>query len=217
MKKRSLRKSLIGTKIGNLSILDRDNSYNGHGVKYLCKCDCGIGVSVFSSNLVKGATVSCGCFLSKSASERAKKHGHSIPNNISTEYRAWRAMKQRVNSDSYHAKAKYINIKICERWGNSFEFFLLDMGPKPTTSHSLDRYPNRNGNYEPGNCRWATTIEQQNNKDGLRYITYSGISKTLSSWAYLFGITPSTLSEHLGNKSMEQVVSFLMKKEGVYI
>jgi hypothetical protein len=52
-------------------------------------------------------------------------------------------------------------IKVCKRWKNSFEAFLADMGLKPTPRHSIDRYPNNDGNYEPGNCRWATAKEQQ--------------------------------------------------------
>lgn len=55
-------------------------------------------------------------------------------------------------------------ITVCERWRDSFENFLADMGERPSKAHSIDRFPNRDGNYEPGNCRWATAIEQSRNR-----------------------------------------------------
>ncbi|WP_143565689.1 hypothetical protein [Sinorhizobium fredii] len=80
------------------------------------------------------------------------------------EYRVWAGMHQRCNNPKSTRYAKYggRGIMICERW-NSFENFLADMGPRPTPDHSIDRRDN-DGNYEPGNCRWATRSEQQQNK-----------------------------------------------------
>lgn len=73
-------------------------------------------------------------------------------------------------------------IKVCDRWFN-FENFLADMGEKPYPDFSIDRYPDKNGNYEPGNCRWATSAEQQRNLRKNRYVTYNGITKLLIDWA----------------------------------
>jgi len=84
------------------------------------------------------------------------------------EYRAWASMVQRCTNPNNARYDRYggRGISICVRW-NKFENFLADMGPRPTKGHSVDRKDNE-GNYEPGNCRWATRSEQQNNKGGYR-------------------------------------------------
>jgi hypothetical protein len=73
-------------------------------------------------------------------------------------------------------------ITVCARWLNSFENFLEDMGQRPKGS-TLDRWPDLNGNYEPSNCRWATKIEQANNRRGNLFLIYEGQSKTVAQWA----------------------------------
>jgi hypothetical protein len=77
-------------------------------------------------------------------------------------------------------------IRVCDRWlepnGQGFINFLADMGRKPSPEHSLDRYPNQDGNYEPGNCRWATDTEQANNKSNNRLLCIDGVEDTLINW-----------------------------------
>lgn len=91
-------------------------------------------------------------------------HGHTRHGLISREYRSWSSMKERCNNPNSISWKYYgaRGITVCERWFK-FENFLADMGPRPQGT-TLDRFPNKDGNYEPGNCRWATATEQRANR-----------------------------------------------------
>jgi hypothetical protein len=124
----------------------------------------------------------------KIASEENLKHGHRRRGTHSPEYAAWRAMRERCNNPSHPAYRNYggRGITVCNRW-LTFENFLVEMGLRPE-GKSLDRYPNNDGNYEPGNCRWATTIEQHNNTRNNHLLTFQGMTKNVGEWAVFFGI-----------------------------
>jgi hypothetical protein len=107
---------------------------------------------------------------------------------------SWRKMRERCNNPNdigwplYGAKG----ISVCERWG-SYQNFLADMGERPAGC-SIDRWPNREGNYEPGNCRWATHLEQANNKSNNVFMTVNGVQKTVSEWSRVVGLPVSAIS-----------------------
>lgn len=107
-----------------------------------------------------GNTVSCGC-----AQKKTKlTHGHTSHRRLSREYSVWMAMRSRCY-DSAHASFRNYGargIRVCDRWRDSFENFLSDMGPRPSAGHSIDRI-NNDGDYEPQNCRWATIAQQRAN------------------------------------------------------
>lgn len=112
---------------------------------------------------------------------------HGMSRNGTKEYDAWKNMKARCYRESYAQYYDYggRGIKVCDRWVNSFENFITDMGRRPTNQHSLDRIDN-NGSYEPSNCRWATKT-QQNLNQKVRRDSTSGIrgvswSKTNKKW-----------------------------------
>lgn len=89
-------------------------------------------------------------------------------------------------------------ITVCKRWENSFEDFLADMGERPV-GMTIDRFPDINGNYEPGNCRWVTVRDQQNNRRYTVYIEHNGVKKALTEWAEEKGITAESLYKRIHN------------------
>lgn len=120
----------------------------------------------------------------------SKKMPHSTP-----EYKTWCSMKTRCNTPGASGYAKYgaKGINVCDRWQNSFEAFFEDMGVRPSDKHSIDRI-NPLGNYEPTNCRWATLLEQANNKTSNRVIELNGISMTLAQWSRKSGVDSDVIS-----------------------
>lgn len=116
-----------------------------------------------------------------------------------SEYRAWQTMRLRCTEPTNPAYVNYggRGIRVCERWLNSVEAFFSDMGPKPSPQHELDRYPDNNGNYEAGNCRWATRSENDRNRRNNRLIEFCGETLPLVAWAEIYGIGKDTLRKRL--------------------
>lgn len=138
-------------------------SYNG-GSTWECRCECGSIRHLKASVLIRGNTKSCGCQKSSMVATARTIHGQSPRGNQTSEYRIWRGIKSRCFNPKYFAYKWYgaRGITMCERWANSFPAFYEDMGPRPKKL-SIDRI-NNDGNYEPGNCRWATSKEQAQNQ-----------------------------------------------------
>ena len=178
---------LTGQKFGKLLVIRRDGSAPNGGSKapmWLTRCDCGQEKRMNGSNLRRGVSKSCGCTL--------KKHGmFGTP-----EYRIWDSMVRRCHNPKHQAFKDYggRGITVCASW-RKFENFFQDMGRAPPGMW-LDRI-NNNGNYEPGNCRWATPTQQGRNKRTNRLLTVGDVTATVPEWAERSGLKRTTIKERL--------------------
>lgn len=147
------RLALEGQRFGSWTVLQRADGRS----HWLCRCDCGTERVVISNDLQYGKSTCCGC--------QRGSHGHTTHTTHSPTYRSWNAMKERCLNPRHTSYRRYggRGIKVCAAWEASFEAFLRDVGERPA-GRTLDRYPNPDGNYEPGNVRWATPLEQARNK-----------------------------------------------------
>ncbi|MHC2163133.1 hypothetical protein ACVL5V_005554 [Bradyrhizobium ottawaense] len=158
-------------------------SYAGRnaGRKHLwnCLCDCGNRTISQRQPLVNGDSKSCGCRKSEASRVAATKHGHTTRKSVSRTYKSWASMLERCGNPKAKSYSRYggRGISVCPEWAYSFESFLADMGERPP-GKTLDR-EDCNGNYEPGNCRWATVKEQNNNRrDNNLELRRSGLPKS---------------------------------------
>jgi len=147
---------------------------SGHSTS-ICECRCGNIVTVRNDKLRSKHTQSCGCFRLERLCDAVKPHGQSHVK--SRTYESWCNMIQRCTNPKHPDFASYggSNVMVCSRWRESFAAFLADMGTCPPTLE-IDRWPNNKGNYEPGNCRWATRTQQNRNKANNRVITFNNFT-----------------------------------------
>ncbi len=183
---------ISGQRFGRLLVLHRAEKpthIKGQRTFFLCKCDCGKNTIVERNNLIYQRTKSCGC------GEIESRIIHGL--NDSKVYHAWEEMKRRCTNKNFPDYHNYggRGIMFCDRWTQFVNFF-EDMGHPPTPKHSLDRINNNLG-YSSDNCRWATKIEQENNKRTNHRIEYDGEIKTLTQWANVLSIPVSTLDGRL--------------------
>ena len=156
---------LIGQRFDRLLVTERLGSRVPSGksrIFWRCRCDCGNISDVRTDALRSGFTRSCGC---RNRGGNNLSHGHSRGGNRSTEYMSWQALLGRCRNPNNKDYEYYggRGIMVCRRWQgrHGFENFFSDLGERPSPKHSLDRWPDKNGNYEPTNCRWATPPQQQ--------------------------------------------------------
>ncbi len=155
-----------------------------------CVCDCGEICVRKASSLKNETTRSCGCLQREVAGNRSRTHGYtSVP-----EYDVWLKAVERITDPSATGYHRYggRGLSMCEAWLASFDVFLQDMGPRPSSKYTLERIDNDKG-YEPDNCRWATRKEQSNNMSSNVVLDYNGETKTIAQWCSELGHVYSTI------------------------
>lgn len=201
-----LLKNLTGHKFGLLTVVSRATDWvpkknpRFRKARWLCQCECGKFKIVRAGNLLNGGSSSCGHVSAAKARARlmgntlTTKHGLSG----SIEYNTWEHMKDRCYNENCEHYRHYggRGISVCARWRDSFEDFLDDVGPRPNLHCTLDRI-NNNGNYEPGNCRWATKREQALNTRRAVNVLLNGELIPSEVAAVTLGLHRSTLSAKL--------------------
>lgn len=168
----------------------------------LFRCFCNKEFIAHIVDVNSGNTKSCGCL---NHIPRNKTHGLSR----SLIYKTWIKIKSRCHSITDKGYKNYggRGIKVCERWFNSFENFLLDMGQKPSPLYSIERL-NNNGDYEPNNCIWATQKVQARNKRNSRFIEYKGETRNINEWAEITGLNRLIIYRRIKNGwSVEKALS----------
>ena len=156
---------LAGKKYNRLSVISRDRSFPKGRSRWLCVCECGKQTVVDGYCIRSGNVQSCGCLMVERVRESCITHGQAGKYTRTREYNIWKGIKTRCfneNSTRYDCWGGR-GITMCPDWLNSFEKFYADMGPRPSSKHSIERI-NNDGNYEPSNCKWATQKEQLKNR-----------------------------------------------------
>lgn len=203
-----IRKDLSGQRFGMLTVIEPYGK-TGSGTIWKCECDCGNMITRTSSNLLNSPTQlpkNCGCYTQAVKPRNKGTRLHTI----------WSSMKGRCRNANHPAYYRYggRGITVCEEWSNSFDTF-RDWALKNGYSDELtiDRIDNDKG-YSPNNCRWADMKTQCNNTGRNHYITWNGVTHTLTEWSRIIGVSYGTLKSRIFKRGMSDIKALEMGVDG---
>lgn len=203
-----MTRNIKGERFGRLTAIEIVGKLR-RGNLWRCVCDCGGEKRALAYALRSGQVRSCGCLLNEMLIERnaaLSTHRHTVRSKLTPEYISWMSMKTRCLNPNHKNYDQYggAGVTICKRW-DDFQNFLDDMGPRPKGT-TLDRVNTELG-YSAGNCRWATSGEQNRNVSRNVWITFNGQRMVLEDWASRLGITHSSLRRRLANWPLEDALT----------
>ena len=209
----AFKNDLCGKRFGKFIVLHSTDKRSHANVLWLCQCDCGKTSLLDRGKLLNGNTTSCGCErrrLMQTSHNPSLKHGFARVKHKHPIYYIWKEMRARCQNQQTKHYHRYggRGIKVCDGWKDSFETFLVDMGDRPSSKHSIDRIDG-DGNYEPSNCRWATALEQASHRRISQKLTLQqvhemrGLKSKMESTqiALMFGMSKTATHRILNNKS----------------
>lgn len=176
-----------GQTYGRLVAICREKVAGRH-THWRFKCECGTEKVIKLDHVRQGRVQSCGCLRVEVTTSRSVTHGHSVGRKASRELKSYNHAKARCQNPNNAKYPQYggRGIKMCDAWSQDAAQFLKDMGPCPP-GHTLDRM-NPNGNYEPENCRWATSHQQARTRTDNVLVEYQGSTMILKDYAALMGL-----------------------------
>lgn len=194
---------LVGKRFGRLTAISEVELPIYNRRKFLFRCDCGVEKTISVKDVIRGTTVSCGC-----------KHfegKHLLSNHVL--YKKYHGMLMRCynrNDKSY----KWYGAKgvgVCEEWRNNFmTYYNWALNNGWERGLEIDRYPNRNGDYGPNNCRWATETEQARNTSAVKCIEINGITQCISEWCEFFGFSQTMVRTRICRHPQKDAKSVLL-------
>lgn len=189
--------NLSGIVFGNIKVSEYFGQDRTGHKQWVCLCPCGKHFIADGGALKRFKYQSCGCRKGELIGFKKTTHGHAKKGVKSHEYSCWKHAKDRVSRPLNKRFKDYggRGISMCERWFNSFSNFLSDMGMCPE-GMTLDRKDN-DGNYEPGNCRWATIIEQANNKRNNVILSHNGRTQSVRRWEKELGFNNGVIDQRM--------------------
>lgn len=181
---------LTGRVFGRLTVLSRAENM-GKVPRWSCLCSCGKNTIVRGGCLRNAHTQSCGCIHTENNNSQGGGY-------LDQEYVSWYNMVQRCTNSDHISYKHYgaVGVTVCDTWAASFQEFKKYIGPKPTPKHSIDRIDGSKG-YEPGNVRWATSVEQAANRKSTAMVEYLGVTQPLATLARAHGLCPMIVNKRV--------------------